>query len=168
MEYNSKNTEKYLNIRKLFHYMNLDKKDIEIINILEKDASLTTQNISRITRIPITTIHNRIKKLKKEGVIKNFTINLDYDKYGKPISAYILITITYHIEHTKKTDQLQIAKKLKAFDEVTSSSIVTGTTDIITKVRVSSIDELNTFIIHKLRNVEGIDKTQTMIVLKEV
>jgi len=42
---------------------------------------------------------------------------------------------------------------------------MTGATDILIKVRVSSIEELNEFVIKKLRNINGVDKTQTMITL---
>ena len=45
---------------------------------------------------------------------------------------------------------------------------MTGITDILIKVRIKDIDQLNTFVIDKLRNIEGIDKTQTMLVLSEV
>ena len=82
--------------------MKLDKKDLIIIEYLKKDSSLTTQKISRQTRIPITTIHNRIKKLKKKEIIKNYTINIDYTKLGIPLSAYILITIDYNLPNNKK------------------------------------------------------------------
>ncbi len=148
--------------------MKLDKKDLIIIEYLKKDSSLTTQKISRQTRIPITTIHNRIKKLKKKEIIKNYTINIDYTKLGKPLSAYILITIDYNLPNNKKTNQLEIAKKIKSFEEVTSTSIMAGTTDIIIKTRSESMEELNDFILEKLRNIQGVDKTQTLMVLKEV
>ncbi|MBI2110473.1 Lrp/AsnC family transcriptional regulator [Candidatus Woesearchaeota archaeon] len=147
--------------------MEIDKKDIEVLKILEGDASLTTQQISKKTHIPITTIHNRIKKLKQMGIIKKFTIIKDYTKLGKPIVAYILITLNYP-SSGKKVNQREIAKQLKSFEEVQTVAIVTGTTDIIIQVRVNTIDVLNDFIIDKLRNVDGIDKTQTLIVLKEI
>ncbi len=95
--------------------MKLDKKDLQIIEILKGDSSLSTHKISKKTHIPITTIHNRIKKLKQEGVIKNFTVKLDHKKLGKHISAFILITINYNIQG-KKIDQSGIAKKINYFD----------------------------------------------------
>ena len=50
----------------------LDEKDTQILNLLKDNAKLTSSQISKLTRIPITTIHNRIKKLEKEKIIKNY------------------------------------------------------------------------------------------------
>ncbi|MBW2977653.1 Lrp/AsnC ligand binding domain-containing protein, partial [Candidatus Woesearchaeota archaeon] len=68
----------------------------------------------------------------------------------------------------KKISQHDIGKKLKLFDEVESADIVAGGTDMIIKVRSESMKNLNIFITEKLRNVEGIDKTQTLMVLEEI
>jgi len=147
--------------------MGIDKKDLQIITLLKGDSSLSTHKISKKTHIPITTIHNRIKKLKNEGIIKNFTINLDHKKLGETISAYILITINYNVSGTK-IDQTAIAKKINYFDEVYSVSIIAGGYDMVIKVRTKDIEALNEFIINKLRNIEGIDKTQTLTIMKEI
>jgi len=147
--------------------MQLDEKDKKILSILKTNAELTSSQISKKTAIPITTVHNRIKKLKQNGIIKNFTVNIDYEKLGKQLAAYILITINQSILG-KKISQHNIGKKLKAMDEVESTDIVAGGTDMIIKVRSESMSKLNEFITEKLRNIEGIDKTQTLMVLEEI
>lgn len=146
--------------------MKLDEKDKKIIEILKQNSKLSTQQISKKLRIPITTIHNRIKKLEKQEIIKNYTVNLNYKKLNLEILAYILITINYNIPG-HKINQEEIAKEIKKIPRVEEVDIMTGVTDILAKVRVSDIDELNNFLIKKLRNIKGIDKTQTMIVLSE-
>ena len=47
----------------------LDDKDKKIIEILKENSRLSTQQISKKTLIPITTVHHRIKKLEKEKII---------------------------------------------------------------------------------------------------
>jgi len=115
--------------------------------------------------MPITTIHNRIKKLEKLGIIGGYTLKLDYNKLGKPINAHILVTVTYNLPSGKKIQQEDVAKEIRKLEGVERVDIVTGITDIIVDVRMETIEELNDFVIKKLRNVEGVDKTQTIIVL---
>ena len=146
----------------------MDKKDKTILELLNENSKLTTNQISKKTTIPITTIHNRIKKLEKEGIITGYTLKLDYKKIGKPITAYMLLTVTYTLPDGKKLRQEDIAKTIKKLEEVEEVNIMTGITDILIKVRIKDIDQLNTFVIDKLRNIEGIDKTQTMLVLSEI
>ncbi len=146
----------------------LDEKDLKILDILKQNSKLTTQQIAKKTNIPITTIHNRIKKLEKLGIIKSYTVVLDYKQLEKGILAYILVTVNYLLPSGKKLRQEDIAKNIKKLANVEEVNIMTGVTDILVKVRVKDIDELNNFIIKRLREIDGIDKTQTMIVLSSV
>ena len=73
----------------------LDNKDLKILEVLKVNSRLSTQKIAKKTLIPITTVHNRMKKLEKEGIIKGYTVILDYKKLGKPILSFILISVVY-------------------------------------------------------------------------
>ena len=147
--------------------MELDKKDHKILDILKKNSKLTSRRISKKLRIPITTVHNRIKKLEKLGIIKGYTVVLDYKKLDRGILSFILVTIVYVLPDGKKIKQEEVARKIKKTG-ASEVFIVTGGTDIIVRVRAKDIDDLNNYIINKLRNIEGVDKTKTMIVLNEV
>ena len=146
----------------------MDEKDEKILELLRENSKLTTHQISKKTLVPITTIHNRIKKLEKEGVIKKYTIELDNKKIGKNIAAYIHIVVDYKLLKEIKMSQHELAKKLKQQELVEETAIVTGGTDIIIKVRAKDIDELDDFVTKKLRNIDGIDKTQTIVILNEL
>ena len=145
----------------------LDKKDTAILAVLKENSKLSTQQIAKRTRIPITTVHNRIKKLEKAGVIKGYTVILDNKKIGKPLAAFILVTVDYKRLKELKRSQYELAQQLLKNQAVESSAMITGAADIIIKIRVGSVDELNEFVTVYLRNVEGVEKTQTAIVLNE-
>ena len=146
----------------------MDEKDEKILKLLIENSKLTTKQISKKTLMPITTIHNRIKKLEKEGIIKKYTVELDNKKVGKNIAAYILIMVDYKSLKEHKMSQFELTRKIKQYEFVEESSMVTGGTDIIIKVRVKNIDGLDDFVTKKLRNIDGIEKTQTMVILNEI
>lgn len=145
----------------------VDNKDRRIIEELVHDSRQTTSQLSKKLNIPITTIHNRIKKLIKAGVIINYTVNLDHNLLGRPVPAYVGVTINYAVPG-KKVNQTDIANQIKKIEGVYEVYILTGGSDILVKVLVKDITELNNFVTEKLRNVVGVDKTQTSIILKEV
>ena len=147
--------------------MAVDNKDRRIVAELVKDSRQTTSKLSKKLNIPITTVHNRIKKLVKEGVIINYTINLDHNQLGRPIPAYIGVTIDYNVSG-RKIKQVDVAKELKKIDGVYEVYIMTGGSDILVKVLAVDIQDLNNLVTEKLRNVTGVDKTQTAIILKEL
>ena len=148
--------------------MALDTKDLKVLEILKENAKLTTSQISKKINIPITTVHNRIRKLEKQGIIKKFTVELDYKKLDRGLPSYILVTVSYTSSSGKKLVQEEIAKKIKNLDSVEEVAIVAGGTDLIVKVRVKDVDELNNLITKKLRDLEGVETTQTLVVLQEI
>jgi len=147
--------------------MRIDGKDRRIVAELLVDSRQTTSKISKKLNIPITTVHNRIKKLIKTGVIINYTLNLDHNQLGRPIPAYIGVTINYNVPG-QKIKQSEVANKIKALDGVYEVYIMTGGSDILVKVLTKDISDLNDFVTERLRNVPGVDKTQTAIILKEL
>ena len=145
----------------------MDDKDKKILDILKENSKLSTQQISKKISIPITTVHNRMKKLEGEGIIKKYSVVLDYKKIGKPISAFVLINVDYKLLKQIKKTQDELTKKLKLHSLVEEASRITGGTDLIIKIRVKDVDELDDFVTMYLRNLDGIDKTQTMVILNE-
>ncbi|QEE15221.1 Lrp/AsnC family transcriptional regulator [Promethearchaeum syntrophicum] len=137
----------------------MDEKDLIIIDALKKDASLSVAKLSLNTNLPSTTIFNRIKKLKDNGIIKNYTINIDKDRVFGNIQGIILIKAS-------NTDQRQIVQKLLEHPSVENAAIMTGNTDIVIRIRVKSIDDLNKFILDYLRKIKGIQDSTTMISLE--
>ncbi len=146
----------------------LDRIDRQLIESLRQDSRQTTKQLSKRLGIPQTTVHNRIKRLRERGIIKRFTIELDRKKIGIGLVAYILCTVSYRSPHGERIDQVEVAQAIKQFPEVEEVSIVTGGTDLLVKVALQDVDALNEFVIFKLRNIEGIEKTITSIVLSEV
>ena len=121
----------------------LDKKDFLILDVLEKNAKLSTQQISRVTRIPITTVHNRIKKMQSEGVIEGYTTIINKKKIGKNVSAYILIKVDYKELKSANKTQKELAEKIKRLKDIEDVSITAAGADIIIKISSASIEYLN-------------------------
>jgi len=145
----------------------LDDKDKKILEILKEHSDYTTRQIAKKLILPITTIHNRIKKLKKEKIIKRFTIEVDNKKIEKGFSAILLVSVDYKALRELKKDQHKLAKEMGYLDEVEVVDIVTGGTDIVVKVRVKDVEEYDNFLLKKFQSIPGVDKTQSLVVIHE-
>ncbi len=145
----------------------MDAKDEKVLAALKENSRLSSQQISKRTAIPITTVHNRIKKLLSEGIIEKFTVKLNPKKIGKAIAAYVMVTVDYTALKQAKRSQHEVAARIKRYPTVEEVAMITGASDIILKVRVGSIDELDRFVTVDLRNIYGIEKTQTAVILNE-
>ncbi len=143
----------------------MDEKDKKILAVLKEHGDFTTRQISKKTLLPPTTIHNRIKSLKKEGVIKKFTIDIDNKKIDRGFSAYILISANLSALKQKQKSQYDLVRELKKIPFVEKVHIVSGGTDIVAFVRAKDVEEYDRILLEKIQMIEGIDNTQSLIVL---
>ena len=66
----------------------LDDKDKKILQVLKDRGDFTSRQIAKKTLLPVTTVYNRLKKLKEFGVIKKFTVELDQAKLDKGFMVF--------------------------------------------------------------------------------
>ena len=140
--------------------------DFAILKELKKDSTLYTREIAKNTKLSHATVNRRLHRLEDDGVIKKFTIEIDWEKIGRPMLAYVLINIDYPDVKKKKLSQDTVAERLIKHPYVQDCVTVTGRKDLIIKVRVHDNKELNRFI-NFLRGFEGVQMTETMPVLFE-
>ena len=137
----------------------LDKKDIELLDILKKDSSSPFVEIAESLGVTDGTIHQRVRKLKKSGVIKRFTIELNEEIIGNTSLAYILVTVNPgSIE--------RVSKEMIKNPEVLEVHEVHTRGDLLTKIRASSDDEIRDIIVKKLRTIDGVVDSELMPVYK--
>lgn len=142
----------------------LDEKDVAILETLQENARLTIKELSKKIRTPITTAHARLKRLEREGYIKGYKAILDPKKLGFPTVAFIYVSFA----RAQGIDQKKVAEEISKFPEVQEVHIITGEWDILVKVRVGGVDELGDFVVNKLRNIPGVEKTYTSVVLESI
>lgn len=139
------------------YMITLDDKDFAIIDELKKNSRMSEQKIARKTGIPMTTVHNRVKKLRENKVIEEYTIKLNYEKLGKPLTAFVLI------KATNQADQKILLQEVANIPNVYEAAMVTGEFDILFKARVANMDELNEVVVQNLRKQKTVGETRTMM-----
>ena len=145
----------------------LDQKDEQILGILKHDASLSTYQISKKTLIPQTTVLNRIRKLKESGIIKKYTISIDYKKLDKKVKALVYVKVNKSNEKKVHGKTGEIENEFIKHSYVVNVKRLMGHYDFIIEVVCRDIDELNQFLISRVRSLDSIAETETIVVLNE-
>lgn len=117
----------------------------------------TVNEIAKEVRLPRTTVGERIKKLVKKGIIKKFTAILNYEKIGKPITAFVLVSFAPH----PNVSQRELAREIARIENVHEVYIISGEWDLLLKVRGKDMEEIGHLILDKLRSMKGVGKTVT-------
>lgn len=145
----------------------IDSKDLRILSIIQENCKLSLKELAKRVGLPMTTIHDRIKRLERSGIIKGYRAVLNDKKLGFGVTAFILISFSYELKEGR-ISQRELVRKIATLPEVQEAHIVTGNWDIIVKVKVEDVDELGRFVVDRLRMIKGVDKTLTCVVLDTV
>ncbi len=135
----------------------LDEKDRIILSRLRLDASESTSSLASELAIPRTTVQERIRRLVKTGIIKRFTIQQNFGKLGKPVTAFVLISF----EPLQGISQKDAAEELARIEDIYEVHIISGDWDILVKARGSSIESIGELVMEKIRKVKGVGRTLT-------
>jgi Lrp/AsnC family transcriptional regulator for asnA, asnC and gidA len=138
----------------------MDDVDTAILRSLIKNSRISLSQMSKEIDVPDATISNRLKKLENE-VIKRYTVILDWQKIGLDITTIIIIQTESELHEFVK-------EELSKLDEVSEVYSVSGEYDILIKVWVSNIEELNKLMNSKIRSIDGVEDLTEMIVMERV
>ena len=76
--------------------VNLDLTDKKILNLLQQNSKANIKEIALKIGLTQTPTYERIKRLEKEGVIKNYIAVLDKEKVGYTIEVFCQVTLLVH------------------------------------------------------------------------
>ena len=136
----------------------LDDIDVEILKILQKDCRVTLDQMSKMLNVPKSTLHYRIKRLEKQGVIEGYYAKINPAKLGKEYITVTLVRAKYGPGYHKK-----VGEKLAKLPGVWAVYFVLGETDFIVLTRSNSRE---TFMktLEQMINSKEIERTSTMVV----
>jgi DNA-binding Lrp family transcriptional regulator len=135
----------------------IDDTDVKILGMLCRNAKTPVRDIAKAVGVSIGTGHNKIKRIEKEGYIRSYTANVDWNKLGYSITAIIEVVVS-------GGKLVEIEKKVSEFSNVLSVYDVTGESDVIILARFKSHEELSAFT-KSLLSIQNVDRTNTHIVL---
>jgi DNA-binding Lrp family transcriptional regulator len=142
----------------------LDEKDEAIIRVLGRRAGLSSRALSKILDIPISTVHRRVKRLEREGIILGYKALINFEKTIWPIGALLLINLSEVIPGKGHIPKKDVLSSLRSFDEVEEViEVQAADFDLVLKARFQSLRKLSEFI-ETLRNVDGIEETKSAII----
>lgn len=141
----------------------LDAIDLDILRLLQVDASLTNKEISFKLHKSIATVHERIRRLKEQGYIKRIVAILDRKKINRNLIAFSHVLLK---EHTAKV-LIEFEQEVTKFSEVMECLQMTGAHDFILRIATSDMDAYHEFLRNKLATLPNITTVQSFFVLSE-
>lgn len=142
----------------------LDPSDIRVLQILQRDASLSIAEVAREAGMSQTPCWRRIKKLKESGVIRQVVAVVDREAVGLGFVAYAFVKLAVPSRENMET----FDKLLQRWPEVVICERITGAVDYLIKVVASDIKAYDDFLRLKLLDNTLVSDVQSRIVVSTV
>jgi DNA-binding Lrp family transcriptional regulator len=141
----------------------MNEKRLAILQILEKNARATTQDISRMTGIEETVAATTIKECEENGIIVKYKTLINWDLIQQEeVRALVEIRVT----PKRDLGFDSVAERIARFPEVRSLSLVSGNFDLSVVLAGQNMKDLANFVAQKLAALEDVSSTATHFLLK--
>ena len=135
----------------------LDQMDVQIMNLLKMNARASEGELAGKLGLDTAEIAERIDKLENEGYIKGYYTDIDLEKIGYRIKAFIMISVL-------PEDQRKFYDFIQKEDCILECSHITGAFSMLLKVVFPSTSDLDTFI----GQLQEFGRTETQVVFSTV
>ncbi|MCR5857968.1 Lrp/AsnC family transcriptional regulator [Mesorhizobium sp. J428] len=142
----------------------IDDIDRKILRTLQADAKTTVGDIAERVGLSPSPCARRIRLLEQFGVIKGYTVVLDQEKVGLPISAFASIKL----ERQREEDLDKFAEAVARWPEVVDCYLMTGQRDYLMRIVASDLQAHERFLKDKLTRLDNVASIETSFALGQI
>jgi len=138
--------------------------DLQILQAVQQDGSLTTQEIADQINISQSPCWRRINRLEEQGLIQRKVVILDREKLGMDVVVFATINLS-----TQGRDNLEeFEREVEILPEVMECYTMAGTWDYMLKIIVKDIRHYEIFVREKLTKLAHVGEIHSHIAVTEI
>ncbi|ONI81674.1 AsnC family transcriptional regulator [Actinosynnema sp. ALI-1.44] len=137
----------------------MDDLDRHLLAELQRDATQAYAALGQAVGLSAGAAHERVRKMREQGVIRRTTVDVDPAAVGRGVAAYVLV------EANAWMGGAATKAALEHLPEVVEAHVIAGPATLLVKVRTTSTEELQASL-RRLFSVDGVTGTQTIVVLE--
>ena len=141
--------------------VSLDAKDLSILALLQQNARVTVKEISEKIHLSTTPVHERIKRMENDGVIKQYVTLVDQSKVKKGLMVICYVSLKAH----SKNAGTKFINAINEMNEIIECYSISGEFDFMLKVVEENMDSYYDFHVNKLSQIENIGNVQSVFVM---
>jgi DNA-binding Lrp family transcriptional regulator len=140
----------------------VDDLDLALLRALATDARQSQRAIARQIEMSPPAVADRIARLERSGVIRGYRADIDWAALGLPVVVYLTVTTSAGMDLTR------IIQEIRQLPEAESMSVVTGSLDLLVRLRVRDHTHLRQLLLAKIFQISGVQRTETLLSLADV
>jgi Lrp/AsnC family leucine-responsive transcriptional regulator len=142
----------------------MDRYDARILSLLQQDGRISWSQMSSKINLSASACQRRVEALIDKGVIENFTVNLNENRLGHHVKAFVAVNMDR--QDTGLAEDFK--RRVKEHPQVQSCHMISGSIDFMLEVVASDLDAFGNFIDGELLRLPAVKDASSSIVLKVV
>lgn len=138
--------------------MSIDETDYKILEILRRDARIPFTEVGRELGISDATVHVRVKRMLKEGILKRYTIAVNEEVLGRNVYGFVLLNVT-------PGNLEEVVKYLLENEHISAIYEIHGPNDLILKIWAENLDEMRDKML-EIREVPNVTTSELITIYK--
>ena len=139
----------------------IDSKDLSILALLQQNARITVKEISEKIHLSTTPVHERIKRMENDGIIKQYVTLVDHSKVKRGLMVICYVSLKAH----SKNAGTKFINAINEMNEIIECYSISGEFDFMLKVVEENMDSYYNFHVNKLSQIENIGNVQSVFVM---
>lgn len=144
--------------------MILDDGDLKLLAALQRDSTLTAQDLGDALNMSASQAGRRRQRLEAEGYIAGYRARLSPEKVGLTVEAFIQIVMATHTEKNAR----DFVRLTQIRPEVVGAWTLTGEADYLLRVYCTDLAALNNLVQQILLPHPAVSRVQSQIVMERV
>jgi len=140
----------------------LDRTDIRILELLQRDGRLSHVELAERVGLSPTPCTRRVRRLEKLGVIRGYAALVEPKRVGQNVLAFVQIKLERHTDDVIE----RFRRTLEERPDVVSAHAMTGEMDFLLQVVVTDLDALSRLTLHHLLKLPGVRDVHSSLVLE--
>lgn len=142
----------------------LDRLDLNILRILQKDARISYVDLAEKVGLSSTPCIERVKRLEKDGFIEGYYTRLNPEALGFGMLVFVEISLSYQSPDAFQKFNEAVVKLPYILD----CHLVSGDSDYLIKARIDGMSEYRALLGDMLLTLPGVKNSKSYIVMEEV
>lgn len=142
----------------------LSTQEIELLRLLQNNSRFDISDLTERLNMSRTSVYDRIKKLEKEGYIKEYVAIIDQKKVG--LKFTVIVNVSLNSQRIEYVDEF--LEQISDLNQVMDAYVTGGVFDVVLKVVVKDPEAFNDFVSNKLSANPHISKIQSSFVMRYI
>ena len=142
----------------------LDSIDLQILRCLQEDARQTTKELAAKVNLSTTPVFERLKRLEREGYIRQYVAILDAEKLDLGFEVYCSVKL----KQMSRDVARDFTRMIRQIPQVAECYNISGEYDYLLKIQAPDMKYYNEFIINVLGTIDSIGSILSSFVMDEI